>query len=121
MGEFELVLDDLIEFFFSQVCNPCAWSGTKPAYPKNWGLKDGKLPVSVHMCARNRSSEVFDLSGGYIRLYNIGQDTKFELGGLPETSWMYSLGFKCVIMGLIILCTISVPYYDALLSIMGIL
>eukprot|EP00667_Euglena_gracilis_P009735 EG_transcript_9900 len=32
--------------------------------------------------------------GGYIRLYNIGQDTKFELGGLPETSWMYSLGFK---------------------------
>jgi len=32
--------------------------------------------------------------GGVIRLYNIGQDTKFELGGLPETSWMYSLGFR---------------------------
>lgn len=33
--------------------------------------------------------------GGFIRLFNIAQDTKFEIGGLPETSWMFSLGFRC--------------------------
>jgi tetratricopeptide (TPR) repeat protein len=30
---------------------------------------------------------------GIMRMYNIGQDTKFELGGDRETSYMYELGF----------------------------
>ena len=30
---------------------------------------------------------------GVMRMYNVGQDTKFELGGDKETSYMYELGF----------------------------
>jgi tetratricopeptide (TPR) repeat protein len=30
---------------------------------------------------------------GIMKMYNIGQDTKFELGGDKETSYMYELGF----------------------------
>jgi len=30
---------------------------------------------------------------GIMRLYNVGQDTKFDPGGDKETSWMYELGF----------------------------
>ena len=30
---------------------------------------------------------------GVFRLYNVGQDTKFQLGGDKETSYMYELGF----------------------------
>ena len=30
---------------------------------------------------------------GIMKMYNIGQDTKFELGGDKETSYMFELGF----------------------------
>eukprot|EP00308_Calcidiscus_leptoporus_P010450 CAMPEP_0119359034 /NCGR_PEP_ID=MMETSP1334-20130426/7035_1 /TAXON_ID=127549 /ORGANISM="Calcidiscus leptoporus, Strain RCC1130" /LENGTH=76 /DNA_ID=CAMNT_0007373625 /DNA_START=172 /DNA_END=402 /DNA_ORIENTATION=- len=30
---------------------------------------------------------------GIFKMYNVGQDTKFEPGGDKETSWMYELGF----------------------------
>ena len=30
---------------------------------------------------------------GILKMYNVGQDTKFELGGDKETSYMYELGF----------------------------
>ena len=30
---------------------------------------------------------------GEFRLYNVGQDTKFEVGGDAHTSYLYSLGF----------------------------
>ena len=30
---------------------------------------------------------------GVIRLYNIGQETEFRVGGAPETSWMFEVGY----------------------------
>ena len=36
---------------------------------------------------------------GVFKLYNVGQDTKFQLGGDKETSYMYELGFPQVYFG----------------------
>jgi len=39
-----------------------------------------------------RSKDSYGEMSGIIKMYNIGQDTKFELGGDKETSYMYELG-----------------------------
>ena len=39
-----------------------------------------------------RGKESYGSMDGVLRMYNIGQDTKFELGGDKETSYMYELG-----------------------------
>jgi len=39
-----------------------------------------------------RSKDSYGEISGIIKMYNIGQDTKFELGGDKETSYMYELG-----------------------------
>ena len=40
-----------------------------------------------------RRTETHQTMKGEFRLYNVGQDTKFEVGGDPHTSYLYSLGF----------------------------
>ena len=40
-----------------------------------------------------RSKDSYGQMDGILKMYNIGQDTKFELGGDKETSYMYELGF----------------------------
>ena len=36
---------------------------------------------------------------GEFRLYNVGQDTKFKVGGDMETSYLYSLGYETTYHG----------------------
>merc|ERR1712194_264280 len=50
----------------------------------------------VHWVGKSRLGRAKDSYGemqGIMKLYNIGQDTKFELGGDKETSYMFELGF----------------------------
>ena len=39
-----------------------------------------------------RGKDSYGQMDGILKMYNIGQDTKFELGGDKETSYMYELG-----------------------------
>ena len=41
------------------------------------------------MCGGSRSEDV----GGIFRLYNVGQDTKYQPGGDTNTSYMYQVGW----------------------------
>ena len=45
---------------------------------------------AAHSGAKDGASNHMD---GVFKLYNVGQDTKFEPGGDKETSYMYELGF----------------------------
>lgn len=40
-----------------------------------------------------RGRDSYGQMEGILKMYNVGQDTKFELGGDKETSYMYELGF----------------------------
>ena len=41
-----------------------------------------------------RARDSYGTMDGVLKMYNVGQDTKFELGGDKETSYMYELGFE---------------------------
>lgn len=54
------------------------------------------LTLSMRWKGKSRLGRAKDSYGtmdGVMRMYNVGQDTKFELGGDKETSYMYELGF----------------------------